>query len=533
MGNIYRDAAFVSVLLPSEDLDAFGGLEQLVSCSETLYYQRRESFEQNEDVTPTSVDDSGLRNGLEEMTTPQLCRRYLDSISSFRQVMLSSTYWSRAWTFQEWAMAQDIHVEHERSHPESRIQNVKSSVLLAILMLARYKLSWPEQDLKLNIGLGRHSVPTVMRIVGSLFPNFDLFKADAELKEPLNIGRLMSKIEADSVNYGRAHSDTEAVPENFKTLLCLMLNAYGLHQRTARFEADLVCCWASMCNISYPYSRDDSLARSLQKVVGAIRRRGVRLYNFTVNAAGAGLEVDLLFLDHAAFYTPRVTTLDVAGPMEAALFSGAIVTERHVRNAVNCREPYPRVIGTGVAVRAVVGSRIVSMSLLSDIPAFNLQFEAGVVAQWGVPGEGQEPHVWGYGYALDDEGVDRSSDLSLAIAEVGLQDSNVAGKDSIKLWAICPARFSITDLLVAVEGINHTFILVARGNKAGEERPIAYLTNTDSSRMSRVVEVDTTGRFALTVEQATWNNPGTGGVAPDQFVFEGKVTLSEDTLTVL
>ena len=90
-------------------------------------------------------------------------------------------------------MATDIHVEHEGSRPETSIDNAKSSVLLAILMLARYKLSLPEQELKVNVGLSRQSVPTVMRIVGSLFPNFDLFEADTSLRDPSSIERLISK----------------------------------------------------------------------------------------------------------------------------------------------------------------------------------------------------------------------------------------------------------------------------------------------------------------------------------------------------
>ena len=224
------------------------------------------------------------------------------------------------------------------------------------------------------------------------------------------------------------NSDLSGHLSNFKTLLCLMLNAFGLHRRNARFEADLVCCWASMCNISYPYSRDDSLARSLQKVVGAIRRRGIRLYNFTGNTEGAGLEVDLLFLDHAAFYTPRVTTLHVAGALEAALFSGAIATERHLHNAVSCREPHPAVAGAGVAVSPVANARIASLSLLSDVPASNAHFEGGVVEQWGVPGDGQERYAWGYGFALDDDGVDWGNGFSLAVVEVDVHGSNVAGR---------------------------------------------------------------------------------------------------------
>ena len=533
MGNIYREAAFVSVLLPSEDLDAFGALEQLVSCSKMLYFERRDCFENNNEPLPKTGNGSKSTNELEDMPTSELCRSYLDSISSFRQVMLSSTYWSRAWTFQEWAMAKDIHVEHEESRPETRIENAKSTVLLAILMLARYKLSLPEQELKVNIGLSRQSVPTVMRIVGSLFPNFDLFKADTSLRDPSSIERLISKIEVDSANSTGVNSDLSGDLSNFKTLLCLMLNAFGLHRRNARFEADLVCCWASMCNISYPYSRDDSLARSLQKVVGAIRRRGIRLYNFTVNTEGAGLEVDLLFLDHAAFYTPRVTTLDVAGALEAALFSGAIVTELHLHNTVSCREPHPALAGAGVAVSPVANARIASLSLLSDIPAFNAHFEGGIVEQWGVPGAGQERHAWGYGFALDDDGVYRGNDFSLTVVEVDVHDSNVAGKDSVRLWAICPARFGPAHLFVAVETINRTLVLVAHGGHDGQERAVAYLTSTDSSRISRVVEVDAAGRLAVMVERTVWSDPRKEMVGPDRFVFEGKVALSEQVLPVL
>jgi hypothetical protein len=76
-----------------------------------------------------------------------------------------------------------------------------------------------------------------------------------------------------------------------------MLNSYGVGKRKARFEANLVCCWASMCNIRYDYSQDDSFGQALQKVVGAIRQKGIRLYNFVVNTDAA--EVDLCFHEYA------------------------------------------------------------------------------------------------------------------------------------------------------------------------------------------------------------------------------------------
>src|SRR4051794_10723076 len=47
--------------------------------------------------------------------------------------------------------------------------------------------------------------------------------------------------------------------------LSMMLNAMGTNKREARFEADLIACWASMCNIKYDYKKEDSFGVALQK----------------------------------------------------------------------------------------------------------------------------------------------------------------------------------------------------------------------------------------------------------------------------
>jgi hypothetical protein len=68
------------------------------------------------------------------------------------------------------------------------------------------------------------------------------------------------------------------------------------------------------------------------------------------------------------------------------------------------------------------------------------------------------------------------------------------------------------------------------GGEADAEA-VAYLTNTDGSRTSRVVEVDAQGRLALTVERRVWSDPAMGD-GSDRLVFEGTVDLGDEVLTV-
>ena len=86
--------------------------------------------------------------------------------------------------------------------------------------------------------------------------------------------------------------------ERFYARLSIMLNSFGISERDARFQADKICCWASMCNIRYDYQKDDPFAVALQKVLKVLRQRGIQIYNFHVNTQS--LDVDVQFLKYAS-----------------------------------------------------------------------------------------------------------------------------------------------------------------------------------------------------------------------------------------
>lgn len=112
-----------------------------------------------------------------------------------------------------------------------------------------------------------------------------------------------------------------------------MLDSFaGMNERQATFEADLVFCWASMCNIRYDYSKDDPLPVAIAKVSRALRRRGIKLYNFT-SSGQREQDVDLSFFEYASAHQQLNATNKASFP-DAPIFSGQADTFKHFRTAL-------------------------------------------------------------------------------------------------------------------------------------------------------------------------------------------------------
>jgi len=129
MGTIYKNAKSVSVLLPTSDNTSYVALRALSDLSWRLL-QQESGFLENEERQVTLGD--GSTHSLAE-----LCKLFFEGVKQLKDATDNSTYFQRAWTFQEWGLAQDLDIRLESDALQSLI-GIKSVILDAAAMVSRY-----------------------------------------------------------------------------------------------------------------------------------------------------------------------------------------------------------------------------------------------------------------------------------------------------------------------------------------------------------------------------------------------------------
>ena len=237
MGQIYSNATTVSVLLPKEDLQALGLLTGLVGYASFLL-DRRKHFEGEGHVNNKVLSEISAT-----------IKRFFATVRTLAEVTEKSKYWSRAWTFQEWALARDIEISLD-GHKQPVLRNVKSRVIEAAILVTDYKLRLGQYS-DFDVGFSRGLAPSVLDNVKKLFPSQERFLAEDE-KDQAQV-RLQSNLPSygtDQVLGVRLKPTPRTAEEAFRARLTAMLEAFnGGATRHATFEADKICCWASMCNV--------------------------------------------------------------------------------------------------------------------------------------------------------------------------------------------------------------------------------------------------------------------------------------------
>jgi hypothetical protein len=132
------------------------------------------------------------------------------------------------------------------------LTNAKVKTLSTALFLARYKLD-AHQYASVNIGFPRGFVPESLTLVKRLFSREDLFLSNEIDPEEHFLQMLFPHGQIDQLLGFCRHQLL-----GIRSRLSLMLDAFGSNERKARYGADLICCWASMCNIKYNYDKQDS-----------------------------------------------------------------------------------------------------------------------------------------------------------------------------------------------------------------------------------------------------------------------------------
>ena len=316
MGKLYGDAATVAVLLPESDESAFELLASL-NAKANFINLNQAAFSNNEDPYPDK-----------QLTTA--CNDFYALIDEFEQCFRAWKYWSRAWTFQEWAMASKMDIGLEGC--SEIIPNIKHSVLYAATLMSVYKLQ-QGQFAEIRLNFPRGEVTTKFNAVKRLFPDERAFLSADEAVEDkaeyvpqtlmpsLGFHKLLGlrTWSAPGLPNGMFGTTPKPIHEMFdlrgqrpsqvtafKTRLSTMLNAFAISAREAYSDADKVLCWASMCNISFAYRRTDSYGVALQKALTAIRDSdpSIRLFVWQVNRE-LTYGVDLFFLPYASLHLQR------------------------------------------------------------------------------------------------------------------------------------------------------------------------------------------------------------------------------------
>ncbi|KAG7286680.1 hypothetical protein NEMBOFW57_008991 [Staphylotrichum longicolle] len=478
MGEIYGNAERVSVLLPESDTEVFDILAELLPMATTLL-SRKGQFDYN-----LADDEWGVDGPLSITETGRIANRFLELIDTFQSKLAETTYWTRAWTFQEWARAHEIEVALDLPGDGRRpvLQKVKSSILYVAIMVIDYAIRKDEYGL-MEIDLFRGLAGPKLDQVKRLFPFEDAFATPDEI--------LGHEVLCQTLHPN--HMGTNAIlglrgnprrprtaEEQFKARVRLMLDAFaGMHRRHATFEADLVCCWASMCNISYDYSKDDPLPVAVAKVSRALRERGLRLYNFTSNRHREQ-DVDMAFFEYAAAHVQHNATNKAPFP-DAPIFSGQADTLKHFATSLAfCHRPHediPHAECGDVRIQRVVGAVFAMVTSLSNTARL-LPWLLRVTSSGGPDGDchlftGLSASIETLIKSLPEEAA---KDSKFLVAAVPVSPEH--RRKYLHLWAICPKSVLEDEgtLYIGREGLNGTLVVA---KESTPDTIVAYLTISD------------------------------------------------------
>ncbi|PMD63993.1 uncharacterized protein K444DRAFT_310921 [Hyaloscypha bicolor E] len=544
MGTIYSNATCVSVLLPSSDEEAFSRLRDLSDLAQQLLNRPEHfkwNYEDNDELERVeSWDESGVPNiplagdlilgrvprRLRPLyggaTTGSLCKRYYHELELFKDRLDTWQYWRRAWTFQEWALAGDIEITWESDVKFQRIERVKSTIVLAAITITKYKLR-AGQYAKIKLGLSRGEVIRNFNTVKRLFPYEHVILYHEELdKEVLKFQTSLPNYGCSQVLGLRSNPRTDD-REKFLARLNIMLNAFGSSKREARFDADLVCCWASMCEIDYEYRKDDSLSTALKKVETALRRREIKIFDFVVRS-----ETDLAhsFFDYAKEHIQSNSTnkTEFHG---APIFTGRADTAVHFRNSAMLVNPTYIIADPERPLQEVIGATVGIISELSDVENVLEIFDVLISGAGGnfmfSPLQDEIKQVL---LSLPDEAsINNVLVFTLISAEDLHLDPEAHGTLMLPAWAICSKEMAKRGLLIVREGMNGTLALVVE--EMNIHHLVAFLTISDQQSGTYLIRTDIEGNINLLLE-----TPQRSDMMNDQMMldrwFRGSIKLRSE-----
>jgi hypothetical protein len=501
MGDIYSRAKTVAVLLPEADGGGFKVLYDLAQAATAINANKLEFSLAGQDGAPSPR--------LEELS--QVCKEFYEMLGQFGQNLHNYKYWQRAWTFQEWALARQISITWEGGMPLN-MDSIKTTILHAATLTSIYAIMNGAYA-TIKVGFPQASVPARFEMVRQLFPDEDAFHPPGMIDEmevkydlmfpSMSFGGALGLRAARSRNMSRLENPEpihdlyalhpiipESKDEQFRRRLCMALSTFGISKREAKYEADLVNCWASMCNIKFSYDAHDSYATALQKVLRSLRtEHNVKVYNFLVSTTGASGEVDTNFQDYASAHGQCNAGMVGRKFHGIPIFTGRADTAIHLRLAINRPATLPQLKGSGVELRKIKDASIMFVVPLQNhdevLQCMNTAV-SGTVDQFVF-----KDVLHNVSEILRSSPPSQLNRSSLAIVRIPLDspDANGIGRMvGMVLWAIIPSNLNDSLCLIAREGLNGTLVLAAPNNTGLEV--VAYLTLTDHQSGTLLVNVD-------------------------------------------
>jgi hypothetical protein len=481
MGDIYRKAEIVSVFLPAEDEEAYMKLKQFAIIANDIV-TRHEDFQ----FVKTSTGQQHLES-LQELAT-----KYLELMEDWGRSIERWRYWKRAWTFQEWAMAAELEMTYESAPASLYMTNFKNIIVMASSIVGQWEMElargetigWKQVDMREKTG-------TYLNLVRAYFPFQDFLISDSDdnpddFRKMSILTSMPSSIDSGTyVQVGEASKSP-----SLRSKLSLALNSIHSSKREAGYAADLIACWASMCDIEYDYNIDDSKAAALHKVVRVLRTRRIRIYNFLANTMGG--ETDLSFLEYAAAHrhsNSRSNGFLFGSP----IFIGRADTVTHIRNSLEqTREflllpPHSDVILTKLDAAVIIKRPVGWANRDKVLTAFR-----GLVSG-KADGERITDVTIPIEKLLDSTTQKQLEKHLLVQVSIGVKDQYTMRH--FNAWGIIPSGVFIGDLIVGRESVNGTLVLaLLTGPKPAEEVQIlSYLTMTHQRDGTWLVKCDENG----------------------------------------
>jgi Heterokaryon incompatibility protein (HET) len=535
MGQLYGDAATVGVLLPACDERGFQLLASL-SAKASFINANQMAFSENADPYP----DNQLTKA---------CNDFYTLVEEFEQSLHSLKYWSRAWTFQEWAMASTIDVGLEGS--PTIIRNIKDSVLQAATLMSIYKLQ-QHAYAKISLGFPRGEVTRRLNTVKRLFPDERAFlsadEAVEDKTEYLNqtllpsfgVDKLLGLRTSSSLSqpYEMIEGKPKPLhelfdlrgprpefPIGFKSRLSTMLNAFAISQREARFEADKVTCWASMCNISFEYSAKDSYSVTLDKVLTAIRETpgfDIRLFSWQANRnLQAG--VDSYFLPYASLHL-QSNARNAAEFYGTPILTGRADTLRHMEVSLR-QSAQTQPSRKSTLVQALIAGKLklqaAQMNFIDQ--ALKLLRPAISGASDGIMVQDIVPMARS---VLERTPSEVLASKALVVVTIETTAIDSGEPRMCALWTIIPYDRSYSELMVARECVNGQLVLIARRQDRCDI--IGYLTFTDQLCGTYLAWCNTEGKWLTRLDFPQRSDVVVAELVKNEIWWAGKYELSNE-----
>ncbi|KAI9766107.1 MAG: hypothetical protein M1840_006814 [Geoglossum simile] len=492
MGSIYRNADRVSVLLPAGDSIAFEFL-CTIECHAMVILCHHQNFLDNSEITIPFPTGESLS---------QITQHLMENTKRLRTHTSLMAYWNRAWTFQEWALAKDLEVAVEGGQAQT-CSRLKSVALGAGMLVSKFKLLYG-QYAKINVGFDRTAIVEAWENIKCLFPEEDLFRTYEEVDSEevsfqtnfphFGVNKQLGLHDAPGMSL-ESRTDQTA---RLRARLLLLLSNFSMSPRAAKYDADLVACWASTCDISYGYDRNDSFPASLHKAATALRAQGITLYQFLPETRGGKHPPFDFFCDYARGHIQLSTGGRVMYP-GAPLFTGRADTSMHLISSVNKVElPTQWVEFESSSLRPVCGAifeKLIGFKNAELILAkFNNISYGEVLGPSGLMFFSLEGLIK---VALETLDVNQLAFCRLCVVSIPfLKAGQSEGTFHILTWAIVPRDIKRGALRVCRESVNGTLVLICKQD--GAKHIVAYLTLTDKLCGTFLLQTDSNGYVDLT-----------------------------------